>query len=194
MANGTNEFDVLKNQMAVLKSNLASKDFISEEMFRKAISAQIQSTTSKRGYYLIGIAVPIALALFFLIKQPFQSTLLVICTVVWCALLTAINFVNYWSNDYENLMSGTITETTRSIVSWRRRMSVQTLINSIAMVIWGAVLLSEIWGDISTNITHAAFVAAIVTIVLSTVIISYAKARKASTKILGLIEDFTKEG
>ncbi len=89
-------------------------------------------------------------------------------------------------------MNGSLTETAKNILSWRKKHSTQGLFTALAAAIWIPACLIEIWGDISTNIEHLIFVVLLFTFVTSSTIGKYIKARKVSNEILTQIEDINK--
>jgi len=189
------ELETLKAQMSVLKNHLSNETIISDELVNATISAKTKSITYNKKNYLRAIIISLAMAalfsLQFLVKDGASLTFTAL-TVAWCLLFAVINFINYRRNDQENLMSGSLTETAKNIIAWRKRHSIQNIIAALAAAIWVPACLIEFWDGMLEKPESAIIVALIFGFVFYTTISKYIKSRKTSKEILNQIEALNK--
>lgn len=188
----SNEFEVMKAQMNVLKNFAANHEVISQQMVEATIKAHRDTLTFKRSACIIG-----ALATVFIICNQLYvhfvlgkgSLIFTIATVLWGFFCFWLGYRYYKLNIHENLMSDSLTETAAQITKWKNLNNSNMLYAAIGLVIWMVFLFFETGSDLMQNLEHAIFVFILCTFVIGSVVSQWKKVNKATDEMLKMIEE-----
>lgn len=188
----SNEFEVMKAQMNVLKNFAANHEVISQQMVEATIKAHRDTLTFKRSASIIG-----ALATVFIICNQLYvhfvlgkgSLIFTIATVLWGFFCFWLGYRYYKLNIHENLMSDSLTETAAQITKWKNLNNSNMLYGAIGLVIWMVFLFFETGSDLMQNLEHAIFVFILCTFVIGSVVTQWKKVNKATDEMLRMIKE-----
>lgn len=187
-----NEFDELKSQMQVLKNHLSDNEIVSTEMLDATIKSSVKNLTSKRLWNVVAIVAVLLLAgyiTYVCLGLHKCSVLFMIATVIWCLFLALVNRQQYKDNFRDRLLDGDLAETVSTVSRWKLQNLRQGISIAVATVIWSAFCLYEIWDDIVSEPSHAAFVAILYVFVFCNVGGHYHRVHKVTTSLLKQIDE-----
>ena len=186
----TDDLEVMKAQMQVLKRHLADNEIVSNEMLEATVKARVRSLTARRVWNIVSIAADLAIMVMIVVcmRNAF-STMFLVATTAWCLFWIFINMIQYRDNVRDALLTDTLINTAQKIIRWRKQNSRHFLAAMIASVVWIGFLMREIWGDIVARQDHAVGVAIIIVFVMATVIKRYRNIDKATNELLEQINN-----
>ena len=174
----SNEFEVMKAQMQVLKNFADNHEVIPQKMLDATIKANVKTLTAKRSYSIIGMLATV----FIICNQLYVhfvlgkgSLIFTIATVLWGFLCFWLGYRYYKLNIRENLMSDSLTETAAQITKWKNLNNSNMLYAAIGLVIWMVFLFFETGSDLMQNLEHAIFVFILCTFVIGSVVSRWKK-------------------
>lgn len=188
----SNEFEVMKAQMQVLKNFADNHEVIPQKMLDATIKANVKTLTAKRSYSIIGMLATV----FIICNQLYVhfvlgkgSLIFTIATVLWGFLCFWLGYRYYKLNIRENLMSDSLTETAAQITKWKNLNNSNMLYAAIGLVIWMVFLFFETGSDLMQNLEHAIFVFILCTFVIGSVVSQWKKVNKATDEMLKMIDE-----
>lgn len=188
----SNEFEVMKAQMNVLKNFAANHEVISQQMVEATIKAHRDTLTFKRSASIFGMLATV----FIICNQLYVhfvlgkgSLIFTIATVLWGFFCFWLGYRYYKLNIHENLMSDSLTETAEQITKWKNLNNSNMLYGAIGLVIWMVFLFFETGSDLMQNLEHAIFVFILCTFVIGSVVSQWKKVNKATDEMLKMIEE-----
>ena len=188
----SNEFEVMKAQMQVLKNFADNHEVIPQKMLDATIKANVKTLTAKRSYSIIGMLATV----FIICNQLYVhfvlgkgSLIFTIATVLWGFLCFWLGYRYYKLNIRENIMSDSLTETAAQITKWKNLNNSNMLYAAIGLVIWMVFLFFETGSDLMQNLEHAIFVFILCTFVIGSVVSRWKKVNKATDEMLKMIDE-----
>lgn len=188
----SNEFEVMKAQMNVLKNFAANHEVISQQMVEATIKAHRDTLTFKRSASIFGMLVIAAAGGVFLYSHFVLgkgSLTFTIANTIWLIFCEFLGYRYYKLNIHENLMSDSLTETAEQITKWKNLNNSNMLYGAIGLVIWMVFLFFETGSDLMQNLEHAIFVFILCTFVIGSVVSQWKKVNKATDEMLRMIKE-----
>lgn len=193
----TDEFDILKTQMQVLRSHLEHNEIISQQMLDATIKAEVKTIIGKRRSFMTTIIVDLLMCVYFVwiyFNRPgAMSTPMLIATICWCLLWVFVAWSHYCQNMRERLLNDSLTEVALDLVKVKRQNLRQAYLTIVASIAWVSVMLWETWDDLSHNPEHCLFVGFILLFVFYCVGSRMQKIHRTTTSLLQQIEEVKKE-
>ncbi len=188
----SNEFEVMKAQMNVLKNFATNHEVISQQMLEATIKANRDTLTAKRSASIISMLIIAAAAGVFLYSHFVLgngSLVFAIANTIWLIFCGFLGYRYYKLNIHENLMSDSLTETAEQISKWKNLNNSNMLYAAIGLVIWSVFLFFETKSDLMQNLEHAIFVFILCTFVIGSVVSQWKKVNKATDEMLKMIKE-----
>lgn len=186
------ELDILKDQMQVLKSHLSQNEVISQKMLEITFQNKVKHNAARKSMNILSILAGVIIIGVFaytgFVKGTF-STGFTIVSILWGLLCTIIGVYRYKLNTRELLLSKPLTESVSSIMTWKKENYRSALATTLGLIVWLPYCLTEIWGDISTNIDHAVVVGLIIILPLVFSYNHYRKVSKITNELLDKIQE-----
>lgn len=193
----TDEFDILKAQMQVLRSHLEHNEIISQQMLDATVKAEVKSIVGNRRSFLTTMIVDLLMCAYFvwiyLSRPGAMSTPMLIATVCWCLLWVLVAWSHYRTNMRERLLNDSLTEAALDLVKVKQQNLRQARLTIVASIAWIGVLLWETWDDLSQNPEHGLFVGLILLFVAYNVNSRMQKIHRTTTDLLRQIDEVKKE-
>lgn len=189
----TDELDILKAQMQVLRSHLQQNEIISQEMLDATVKAEVKSIMGKRRSFLITMIVDTLMCAYFVwiyFSRPgFMSPLFLVATICWCMLWVFVAWRQYCQNMRERLLNDTLTEAALDLVKVKQQNLRHAYLTIIASIAWVCVLFWETWDEISQNPEQCLMVCFILCFVLYCVSSRMMKIHRTTTSLIRQIEE-----
>lgn len=192
----TDEFDILKAQMQVLRSHLQQNELISQEMLDATVKAEVKNIVGKRRSFLITMVVDLLMAVYFawihFSRPDFMSTTFFIATMCWCLLWVYVAYRQYRQNMRERLLNDSLTDAAQDLAHVKQQNLRLAILTAAASVAWVAVLLWETWAEISQSFEQCIAVFFIFFFVFFNVSNRMVKIHRTTTSLLRQIEEVKK--
>ena len=193
------ELNVLKAQMEVLRRHLAADEIVSREMMKATVKARVGSLMARRCWNLVAIAADVAVGAFFIVMalQGRCSATFAAATVAWAAFWAVVSVQQYRADLRRRLLESApdrpLLAMAEDVALWRRQNLRQGMAAAVATALWSAVLLREIWADVTAEVGHAVFVFVIMVFVISFVATAYCRINAATSRLLAQIRGVKSE-
>lgn len=192
----TDELDILKAQMQVLRSHLQQNEIISQEMLDATVKAEVKTIIGKRRSFLLTMIADTLMCAYFIwiyFSRPgFMSTLFLVTTICWCLFWVLVAWHQYRQNMRDRLLNDSLTEAALDLVKVKQQNLRQARLTIIASIVWLVVLFWETWDDISHSPEHCLFVCMIIFFVGYSVSSRLQKVHRTTTSLLRQIEEVKK--
>lgn len=110
----TDELDVLKAQMQVLRAHLQNNEIVSKEMLEATVKAEVKNIMGKRKSFMTTMIVDTLMDVYFawiyLSRPDSMSTIFLIATLCWCLLWVVVAYCQYRQNMRDRLLNDSLTE------------------------------------------------------------------------------------
>ena len=192
----TDELDILKAQMQVLRAHLQNNEIISKEMLEATVKAEVKNTMGKRRSFLMTMIVDTLMGVYFvwiyLSRPGTMSTLFLIATLCWCLLWVAVAYLQYRQNMRERLLNDSLTEAALDLAKVKKQNLRMAYLTIAASVVWIGVLFYETWDELSQPLP-CLFVCMILLFVSYNVSSRMQKIHRTATDLLRQIEEVKKD-
>lgn len=189
----TDELEVLKAQMQVLRAHLQNNEIVSSEMFDATIKAEIKNITGKRKSFILTMVVDSLMGIYFawiyFSRPGFMSTLFLVSTLCWCLLWVFVAFLQYRQNMRDRLLNDSMTEVVKDLITLKQQNLRVAYLSIVASVAWLSVLFYETWDDISHNAEHCIIVCLILFFVSYSVSSRIQKTHRTINHLLRQIQE-----
>lgn len=147
----TDELDVLKAQMNVLRTHLQNNEIISKEMLEATLKAEVKHLVGKRSFYLRTMVIDLLMigwwTWFYMhteMGMPFY-----VASVVWFLLWAGVAFKDYRQNMRDQLLNASLTDAALHLVNLKKQNLNMAKLKVVATIIWLGFLFNELWGVLS---------------------------------------------
>lgn len=152
----TDELDILKAQMQVLRSHLKDNEIISKEMLEATVKAEAKNITGKRMSFLTTMIVDTLMGIYFawiyFSRPGFMSTTFLIATLCWCLLWVVVAYLQYRENMQDRLLNDSLTEAATDLMKLKKQNLRLAYLTIAATIAWLCILFYETWEELSQPI------------------------------------------
>lgn len=191
----TDELDVLKAQMQVLRAHLQNNEIVSKEMLEATVKAEVKNIMGKRKSFLTTMIVDALMGVYFtwiyLSRPGSMSTIFLIATLCWCLLWVVVAYCQYRQNMRDRLLNDSLTEAALDLAKVKKQNLRLAYLTIAASIVWIGVLFYETWDELSQPLP-CVFVSMIIFFVAYCVSSRMQKIHRATTELLRQIEDVKK--
>lgn len=148
--NNTNELELMRSQLDIMKKKLDSQNIVNEQLMRKAWK---QKMSGIRRYLWVELIVllPLCLIMALVIKKTFMLNcwFVAFSAILFCADVASDFYVNRFKGD--NLTDGNLLKVAERL-TWMKKMRLKQLyIGVVFAVIWVGWI---VYGALANHVTH----------------------------------------
>lgn len=190
----TDELDILKAQMQVLRNHLHDSEIISKEMLEATVKTSVKQMVGKRSSFLTTLVVDVLMMAWwtYFYLHTDMGTPFYMASVIWFLLWASVSIIGYRQNMRDQLLNSSLTDAASNLVKLKKQNLNMAKLSVVASIIWLGFLFNEIWGDISQNLDHAIIVFIIVFMALSIVANKMVNINRTCTDLIRQIDDLKK--
>lgn len=190
----TDELDILKAQMQVLRNHLHDSEIISKEMLEATVKTSVKQMVGKRSSFLTTLVVDVLMMAWwtYFYLHTDMGTPFYMASVIWFLLWASVSMIGYRQNMRDQLLNSSLTDAASNLVKLKKQNLNMAKLSVVASIIWLGFLFNEIWGDISQNLDHAIIVFIIVFMALSIVANKMVNINRTCTDLIRQIDDLKK--
>lgn len=190
----TDELDILKAQMQVLRNHLHDSEIISKEMLEATVKTSVKQMVGKRSSFLTTLVVDFLMMAWwtYFYLHTDMGTPFYMASVIWFLLWASVSMIGYRQNMRDQLLNSSLTDAASNLVKLKKQNLNMAKLSVVASIIWLGFLFNEIWGDISQNLDHAIIVFIIVFMALSIVANKMVNINRTCTDLIRQIDDLKK--
>lgn len=189
----SDELDILKAQMQVLRSHLQNNEIISQQMLEATVKAEVKNIVGNRRSFLITMVVDTLMGVYFawiyFSRPDFMSTPFFVATMCWCLLWVYVAYRQYRQNMRDRLLNDSLTDAALDLARVKQQNLRLAIVTAAASLVWVGILLWETWGDISESPEHCLAVCFILFFVFYCVSSRMQKVHRTTTDLLRQIEE-----